>query len=208
MPSALRRAAICTVPSISDISENLRHVGAHLQIPTAAAADHFVTAMFLQAFPIWRAWPGAWPASCEVTHEIVVRGTHDDRKKSTLIVFSMEIVVADQMRTALLRTLGSVLEPTRVAPGCLSARLFSDLDKRKGLLLVEEWETRDQFERNLDTAKLNAIVGAIELSSEAPVVRVDTVEREEGVDTLALHRSGGRAMSDERAAMVHSKRTT
>ena len=89
-----------------------------------------------------------------------------------------------------------------------SARLFSDLDKRKGLLLVEEWETRDQFERNLDTAKLNAIVGAIELSSEAPVVRVDTVEREEGVDTLALHRSGGRAVSDERAAMVHSKRTT
>ena len=143
-----------------------------------------------------------------MTHEIVVRGTHDDGKKPTLIVFSMEIVVADQMRTALLRTLGSVLEPTRVAPGCLSARLFSDLDKRKGLLLVEEWETRDQFERNLDTAKLNAIVGAIELSSEAPVVRVDTVEREEGVDTLALHRSGSRAVSDERAATVHSKRTT
>ena len=101
----------------------------------------------------------------------------------------MEIVTADGVRTALLRTLGSILEPTRVAPGCLSARLFSNLDKRKALLLVEEWETRDHFERNLDTAKLNAIVGAIELSSEAPIVRVDTVEREEGVDTLALHRS-------------------
>jgi quinol monooxygenase YgiN len=101
----------------------------------------------------------------------------------------MEIVVADQVRTALLRTLGSILEPTRVAPGCLSARLFSDLDKRKSLLLVEEWESREQFDRNLDTAKLNAIVAAIELSSKAPVVRVDSVEREQGVDTLALHRS-------------------
>jgi quinol monooxygenase YgiN len=101
----------------------------------------------------------------------------------------MEIVASDQVRTALLRTLGSILEPTRVAPGCLSARLFSDLDKRKALLLVEEWESSDQFEHNLDVTKLNAIVGAIELSSEAPVVRVDTVEREEGVDALALHRS-------------------
>jgi quinol monooxygenase YgiN len=101
----------------------------------------------------------------------------------------MEIVAPDQLRTALLRTLGSILEPTRVAPGCRSARIFSDLDKRKVLLLVEEWESRDHFERNLDVAKLNAIVGAIELSREAPVVRVDTVEREEGVDTLALHRS-------------------
>jgi quinol monooxygenase YgiN len=145
--------------------------------------------MFLHAFSIQRASLGAWPIFCEAMSEIVALGPYCDGKKPTLIVFSIEIVVADQVRTALLRTLGSILEPTRVAPGCLSARLFSDLDKRKGLLLVEEWETRDQFERNLDTAKLNAIVGAIELSSEAPVVRVDTVEREEGVDTLALHRS-------------------
>lgn len=119
------------------------------------------------------------------------RTGNDDRKKSALIVFSMEIVAADQVRPALLRTLGSVLEPTRVAPGCLSVRLYSDLDKRKALVLVEEWESRDQFERNLDVVKLNAIVGAIELSSEAPVVRVDTVDREEGVDALALHRSVG-----------------
>jgi quinol monooxygenase YgiN len=112
-------------------------------------------------------------------------------KNLALIIFSMEIVAQDRVRTALLRTLGSVLEPTRVAPGCLSVRLFSDLDQRKSLLLVEEWETRDQFERNLDSVKLNAIVGAIELSSEAPIVRVDSVEREEGVDALALHRSVG-----------------
>jgi quinol monooxygenase YgiN len=106
-----------------------------------------------------------------------------------LIVFSMQIVAPDERRTALLRTLGSMLGPTRVAPGCLDARLYSDLDKRKTLLLVEDWESREQFERNLDMAKLNAIVAAIELSSEAPVVRVDAVEREEGVDALALHRS-------------------
>jgi quinol monooxygenase YgiN len=106
-----------------------------------------------------------------------------------LIVFSIQIVAPDDRRTALLRTLGSILGPTRVAPGCLDARLYSDLDKRKSLLLVEDWQSREQFERNLDIAKLNAIVAAIELSSEAPVVRVDTVEREEGVDVLSLHRS-------------------
>jgi quinol monooxygenase YgiN len=72
---------------------------------------------------------------------------------------------------------------------CQEARLYSDLDRRKTLLLVEEWESREQFERSLDAAKINAIVAAIELSSEAPVVRVDAVEREEGVDALSLHRS-------------------
>jgi quinol monooxygenase YgiN len=81
-----------------------------------------------------------------------------------------------------------MLGPTRVAPGCLEARLYSDLDPRKTLLLVEDWDSREQFERNLDAAKLNAIVAAIELSSEAPVVRLDTVERREGMDVLTPFR--------------------
>lgn len=57
------------------------------------------------------------------------------------------------------------------------------------MLLVEVWESRETFGSNFDMAKLNAIVAAIELSSEAPVVRIDAVEREEGVDVLVLHRS-------------------
>ena len=105
-----------------------------------------------------------------------------------MIVFSMQIVAPDEKRTEILRTLGSLLGPTRAAAGCMQVRLYADLDKRKTLFLVEEWESREQFERNLDTTKLNTIVAAIELSSEAPVVHVDSVEREEGVDTLALHR--------------------
>ena len=107
----------------------------------------------------------------------------------------MQIVAPDEKRTTLLRTLGSMLGPTRVAPGRQDARLYSDLDRRKTLLLVEEWESREQFERSLDMAKLNVIVAAIELSSEAPVVRVDAVEREEGLDALSLHRSAPGAAS-------------
>jgi quinol monooxygenase YgiN len=110
-------------------------------------------------------------------------------RNQVLIVFSMQIVAPDHNRTSILRTLGSLLGPTRAAAGCMQAQLYADLDKRKTLLFVEEWESREQFERNLDTAKLNTIVAAIELSSEAPLVRVDLVEREEGVDVLAVHRS-------------------
>src|SRR5450631_1895494 len=101
----------------------------------------------------------------------------------------MQIVAPDTKRTEILRTLGSLLGPTRAAAGCMQTHLYADLDKRKTLLLVEEWESREQFERNLDMSKLNTIVAAIELCSEAPIVRVDSVEREEGVEALALHRS-------------------
>ncbi len=63
----------------------------------------------------------------------------------------MQIVAPDEKRTAILRTLGSLLGPTRAAAGCMQVHLYADLDKRKTLFLVEEWESREQFERNLDT---------------------------------------------------------
>jgi len=112
-----------------------------------------------------------------------------DRKNRIVIVFSIQIVAPDEKRTTIVRALSALLGPTRAAAGCMRAHLYADLDKPKTLFFVEEWESRAQFERNLDTAKINTIVAAIELCGEAPVVRVDSVEREEGVDTLALHRT-------------------
>ena len=106
-----------------------------------------------------------------------------------MIVFSIQIVAPDEKRTTIVRALSALLGPTRAAAGCMRAHLYADLDKPKTLFFVEEWESRAQFERNLDTAKINTIVAAIELCGEAPVVHVDSVEREEGVDTLALHRT-------------------
>jgi hypothetical protein len=35
-------------------------------------------------------------------------------------------------------------------------RLCSDLDTRKTSMLVEDWQSREQFERNLDMAKIKA----------------------------------------------------
>jgi quinol monooxygenase YgiN len=124
---------------------------------------------------------------CEVGSSLAVEG--DFERRQFMIVFSLQIIVPDERRTILLHTLVAMLGPTRVAPGCLEARLYSDLDRRKTYLLVEDWDSREQFERNLDSAKLNAIVAAIELSSEPPVVRIDTVERREGMDGLTPYHS-------------------
>lgn len=84
-----------------------------------------------------------------------------------------------------------MLGPTRAAPGCVDARLYCDLNRRNALVLVEEWETREQFDLNLDADKFNTIVAVIELSSEAPMIHIDAVERQEGVEILALHRRVG-----------------
>lgn len=108
-----------------------------------------------------------------------------------LTVFSIRLVSSDESLIAILSALDSLLGPSKVAPGCMDARLYTDLKQSNALFFVEEWASREQFEKNLDTAKLRTIVAAIELSSQAPVVRVDLVEREEGVDALAAYLNPG-----------------
>jgi quinol monooxygenase YgiN len=134
-----------------------------------------------------------WRVSCDdASVDWLRKARMRPKETEPVIVFSMQIVAPDEKRTEILRTLGSLLGPTRAAAGCMQAQLYADLDKRKTLFLVEEWESREQFERSLDGIKLNTIVAAIELSSQAPVVHVDAVVREEGVDALGKRNAEAR----------------
>ena len=105
-----------------------------------------------------------------------------------MIIFSLHLKAPPERRAGVLRTLGALLGPTRAAPGCLNARLLVDIDDIQGLTLVEEWESRGQFESQMDAAKLKTLVAVIELSNEAPIVHIDTVTREEGIGTLPFDR--------------------
>ena len=103
-----------------------------------------------------------------------------------MIVFSLRLTTPPAKRTSLLRILGALLGPTRAAPGCLNAQLLIDIDDVHRVFLIEEWELREQYETQLDSDKLKAIVAVIEMSNEAPVVHIDFVTRAEGIRIVAV----------------------
>jgi quinol monooxygenase YgiN len=107
-----------------------------------------------------------------------------------VVVFSLRLLAPPEKHAALLRSLSTMLGPTRVAPGCLGARLFTDVDNTRSLVLVEEWESRELFRKHLNTERLNVLFAAIDLSREPPTIRVDSVAREEGIAALISQASG------------------
>jgi quinol monooxygenase YgiN len=111
--------------------------------------------------------------------------------RESVIVFSMQIVATEKKRMMILSTLAAGLGSTRVTPGCLAANIYRDVENGKVLMLVEEWESREEFDRQLDSEKLKTLVAAMETSSEAPVVHIDDVTREGGIHRLPFRRSGG-----------------
>ena len=100
-------------------------------------------------------------------------------------MFSLRIVPPLDKRSALVHSLNWLLAPTRVAPGCLNAWLYTDMDDSNAVVLVEEWETREEFKRQLSSDKLKTLIAAIELSGKAPTIHIDLVSREAGIKSLA-----------------------
>lgn len=107
-----------------------------------------------------------------------------------LVAFSLRTTPRPEKRAELIQSLSRLLAPTRVAVGCLNAFLYNDLNV-KSVLLVEEWETIEAFERHLSLDKLKILIAAIELSSETPRILVDLIDRKDGMIVLGDIKSNG-----------------
>ncbi len=101
-----------------------------------------------------------------------------------LFSFTVRISTPTARRWDLIRSLGALLESTRVEPGCLRTGLFADLGEPNWIELVEEWESREAFERQMASDKLRTLIAAIDHSEATPAIHFDLIHRDEGVETL------------------------
>lgn len=103
-------------------------------------------------------------------------------------VLSVRIAVDAARRPALVASLRPLLEPTRVEPGCVSCRLYTDLDDRDTFCLVSEWADRGALERFLRSRACTLLLGAMELGACRPEVRIDTITDRAGIEALGVIR--------------------
>jgi quinol monooxygenase YgiN len=105
-----------------------------------------------------------------------------------MIISTLRIVTAPQSRAEVVRTLVAQLGPTRVQPGCLRCDLYQDVKDQGAITLVEEWESQADLDPRLRSEDYRAVLEAIELSQEPPVIHFDTVTRRAGLEIVVSAR--------------------
>ena len=105
-----------------------------------------------------------------------------------MVIFTLRIVTTPQSRVEVVRTLSAQLGPTRVQPGCLRCDLYRDVEDQGTVTLVEEWESQADLDIRLRSEEYRAVLGAIELSREQPVIHFDTVLRRAGLEVVVSAR--------------------
>jgi quinol monooxygenase YgiN len=101
-----------------------------------------------------------------------------------MVISTLRILTASRSRAEVVRTLAAQLGPTRVQPGCRKCDLYQDIEHPEAITLVEEWESQADLDPRLRSEDYRAVLAAIELSQEPPVIHFDTVTRRMGSGVL------------------------
>ena len=105
-----------------------------------------------------------------------------------MVIFTLRILTAPKSRTEVVRILTAQLGPTRAQPGCHRCDLYQDVENRKTITLVEEWESQAELDLRLRSGGYRSVLAAIELSTKPTVIHFDTVTRRAGLEIVASAR--------------------
>ena len=101
-----------------------------------------------------------------------------------MIFVTLKMIVQPEKRGALIETMRGMLEPARVERGCLSYCLYEDVENRNAFVLLEEWETQKDLESHIRTDNHRRILELMDLLSEQPELRFNTVSHTAGMDLI------------------------
>jgi quinol monooxygenase YgiN len=94
------------------------------------------------------------------------------------------MIVRPERRRDLIGAMRGMLEPARVERGCLSYRLYEDVEDRNTFILVEEWKTQKDLESHIRTDNQRRLLALMDLLSEQPKLRFSTVSHTAGMDLI------------------------
>lgn len=94
------------------------------------------------------------------------------------------MVVRPERRNDLLEAMRGMLEPSRVERGCLSYRLYEDIEDRNAFVLLEEWATQQDLESHIRTDNQGRLLALMDLLIERPEIRFNTVSNTAGMELI------------------------
>jgi quinol monooxygenase YgiN len=101
-----------------------------------------------------------------------------------VILSTLRMIIRSERRSDFLVAMRGMLEPARVERGCLSYRLYEDVENRDAFILLEEWETQEDLEKHIRSDIQWRLLTLMDLLSERPEVQFNTVSHTTGMEFI------------------------
>jgi len=96
-------------------------------------------------------------------------------KGASVIIVRIAMHALPEKQKEVMQTLLSMIESTGKERGCLSHHVFRDIEDKNGFSLIDEWETREDLDQHIRSAKFGVLLGTKSLLCEPPNIQIHTV---------------------------------
>jgi quinol monooxygenase YgiN len=102
---------------------------------------------------------------------------------------TIRMLIPPKKQKEALEILGSMTEQIQFEPGCISCRLYQDVQEECGLMFEEIWTNERDLQQHLRSDKYRRVLLVIEMAAEPPEIRFDLIAHSTGVETIEQART-------------------
>jgi quinol monooxygenase YgiN len=113
----------------------------------------------------------------------------DQQRDQSCIHASIRIVIPAKKRKEVLIILNSIIEQTKLEEACISCRLYRDVQEDRAFMLEEIWSSEKDLQRHLNSDKFHTVLLVVEMATEPPEIRFDTIAHSSGIETIEKARN-------------------
>ena len=99
--------------------------------------------------------------------------------------------VLPEKQKEVMQTLLSMIETAGQAKGCLSYEVFCQIEGKAVFNLIEEWETREDLDRHIQSERFSVLLGTKSLLAKPLKMKIHTVSHSEGAEVVSALRGKG-----------------
>ena len=108
-----------------------------------------------------------------------------------MIVVKIILNVLADKQLEITQTLVSLIEPVTREKGCKGCSVFSDIQDKNRLCLIEEWQTREDLDLHIKSNRFGVLLGIKPLLSTPLNIQIYTVSHLQGMATIEAVRTQG-----------------
>jgi quinol monooxygenase YgiN len=108
-----------------------------------------------------------------------------------MITATVRMAIPPRKREEALKIIRATAEECRIWPGCLSSRIYEDVEEANVLMMEERWRSQEDLEHHLRSNRYYKVLLVMEMALEQPEIRFDTITVTTGIETVERARIRG-----------------
>lgn len=97
---------------------------------------------------------------------------------------TIRMLIPLEKQSEALEILGSTIEQAQFEQGCISCRVYRDVEDTRAIMLEELWASDEDVQHHLRSDKYRKILLVVEMAEKPPEIRFDTIDHSTGVETI------------------------